>query len=69
MPKVGFEPTRSYEHCALNTACLPVSPLRLEINIRLLGYKGKYYFKFLLQDKSAADIFLKRCRRIRNKFG
>lgn len=28
MPKVGFEPTRPYRHCALNTACLPVSPLR-----------------------------------------
>jgi hypothetical protein len=68
MPKVGFEPTRSCEHCALNTACLPVSPLRLETNIRLFPYIGKYNLKFLLQDKSTADIFLKRCKKIRNKF-
>ena len=29
VPKVGFEPTRAIAHGALNTACLPVSPLRL----------------------------------------
>lgn len=53
MPKVGFEPTRSYEHCALNTACLPVSPLRLKSNIASLWYIGKHYFNFLLPDDSA----------------
>ena len=26
-----FEPTRSYDHCPLKTACLPIPPLRLEV--------------------------------------
>jgi hypothetical protein len=28
VPKAGFEPARPYGHCALNTARLPVPPLR-----------------------------------------
>ena len=28
VPKVGFEPTQAYAYGALNTACLPVPPLR-----------------------------------------
>jgi hypothetical protein len=28
VPKVGLEPTRAYAHGALNTACLPIPPLR-----------------------------------------
>ena len=28
VPRVGFEPTRSFEHCALNAACLPISAPR-----------------------------------------
>ena len=28
VPRVGFEPTRPFEHCALNAACLPISAPR-----------------------------------------
>ena len=28
VPKVGFEPTQAYAYGALNTACLPIPPLR-----------------------------------------
>gem|GEM_PF-7036710 len=28
VPKAGFEPAQAYAYCALNTACLPVPPLR-----------------------------------------
>ena len=30
MPKGGLEPPCPFEHNALNVACLPISPLRLE---------------------------------------
>ena|SRR2546421_7867912 len=36
MPKGGLEPPRPCEHNALNVACLPISPLRLFIYLRVL---------------------------------
>jgi hypothetical protein len=33
MPKGGLEPPCPFEHNALNVACLPISPLRLEAYI------------------------------------
>src|SRR5579875_2173625 len=33
VPKVGFEPTQAYAYGALNTACLPVPPLRRRPNV------------------------------------
>ena len=38
VPKVGFEPTRAAAHGALNTACLPVPPLRLFGLIGIITY-------------------------------
>ena len=36
VPKGGLEPPRPCEHNALNVACLPISPLRLFIYLRVL---------------------------------
>ena len=53
VPKVGFEPTQAYAYGALNTACLPIPPLRHVKNS--LAQEFTVYNRFWLQRTSVSQ--------------
>ena len=40
VPKKGLEPPRPYEHMSLKHACLPISPLRHEMDCEINDFYG-----------------------------